>query len=238
METVKNIVGIILVFASVNGFAQKPNNGIYRGKNGFICVNSDTIIMDVHAHGSYYLGVYSMNGDEIVFGKNELIGKNAKILTDKCYPDSIEIMLICKYELIFEEADKYPRQSMRCFFYSDETKGINSKEDGIIYIGVDETKRMFNIENFYVGDRVQFQFNDIFQIPLEYGKRYVISQKYTASALFLDGDTSWLSFKVKKRGKRIEMYHKRAKTKEVFYYEGECDSCLEEFKKQFPGLIE
>lgn len=238
METIRKIIGIILIFGSFNGFTQKPNNGIYRGENGFVCVKSDTIIMDVHAHGSYYMGIYSMDGNKIIFGKNELIGKNATVLTENCSPDSIEIKLICKYELVFEEADKYPRQSMYCLFYSDETKGIESKDNGVIYIGMDETQKMFDIGSFYVGDRVQFQFNDIYQIHLEYGKRYVITQKYNASALFLDGDTSWISFKVKRHGKRIEMYRNGVKKKYVFYYEGECDSCLEEFKRQYPGLIE
>lgn len=238
METVRKIAWIILILANLNGFAQKLNNGIYEGSNGYICVNDTTIIMDIHAHGSYFYGSYSIHDDEVVFGYNNLIGKNATINVEKCSQDSIEIKLICKYELIFEEADKYPRQSMICVFYSDVTQTIDSKDDGYIYIGLDENQNKFNIESFYVCDYVQFSFADKFKIPLEYGTRYVISQKYTASALFLNGDTSWVSFKVKRHGKRIEMYHKRTKTKEIFHYVGECDSCLEEFKKQFPGLIE
>jgi len=238
METLKLLLVCLLVYAGVNCSAQMPNNGIYRYKYGYLCVKDDTIIMDLSSHHSYYMGSFKVDDGELVFDKNVLIGRSGTIQTENCSLDSIEIKLICKYELVFEEADKYPRQSMLCAFSSDETKGVESKDDGIIYIGKDENQNKFNIERFYVCDYCQFQFFDIFQFPLEYGKRYVITQKYNASVMFLYGDTSWISFKVKRHGKRIEMYRDGVKKKDVFYYEGECDSCLEEFKKQFPGLIE
>ncbi|MDO5342042.1 MAG: hypothetical protein Q4F69_06280 [Bacteroidia bacterium] len=238
METVKLLLISLLVFVGVNCSAQNPNNGIYRYNYGYLCIKNDTVIMDFSTHHYYYMGLYKMDEGELILNKNELIGRSGTIHTEKCSPDSIEIKLICKYEIVMEEADKHPRQSMNCGFYSDATKGINSKDDGCIYIGLDENQNKFNIENFYVGDYVQFQFYDIFKVPLEYGKRYVITQKNNASVLFLDGDMSWVSFKVKRHGKRIEMYHKKTKRKRVFHYVGECDSCLEEFSKQFPGLIE
>ncbi|MCQ2319545.1 MAG: hypothetical protein MJZ90_11620 [Bacteroidales bacterium] len=235
----KKIIGIIISFTiCMSCYAQKPRNGIYKESDGYICVSDTIIIMDIHTHRSYFYGSYSIHDDEVVLGYNNLIGKNATINVEKCSQDSIEIKLICKYEIIVEEADKYPRQSMRCIFYSENTKRVDSRNDGCIYIGYDANNNEFNIDEFYIQDYVQFLFADKFKIPLEYGTRYVISQKYTASALFLNGDTSWVSFKVKRHGKRIEMYHKRTKTKEIFHYVGECDSCLEEFSKQFPGLIE
>ena len=92
-------LSLFFIVFNVSLFSQDIKNGVYANDyDDVICIKEDTIFY--HWSRAYYLGPYKFEDGKYYFGKNALLGMNAFVEKEPCSPDSIEIKMIDKYQII------------------------------------------------------------------------------------------------------------------------------------------
>ena len=93
------IISLLFLVLNLTSYSQDIKNGVYANDHDdVICIKNDTLFY--HWCRMYYLGSYKFEDGKYYFGKNALLGMNAFVEKEPCSPDSIEIKMIDKYQII------------------------------------------------------------------------------------------------------------------------------------------
>ena len=250
------IISLLFLVLNLTSYSQDIKNGVYANDHDdVICIKNDTLFY--HWWRMYYLGSYKFEDGKYYFGKNALLGMNAFVEKEPCSPDSIEIKMIDKYQIIpigapMRDSTIYEGESE---FFRIIINGISIKSQ--------DTKGMLISKGQLTDDELtsgfflessgwhMSGFQDYFDFPLEYGTRYIIKQKYYRvfhpflcvgdSNVFNSEYKDYLKIKFKNKGK--ELLYKTSspnwdKYVKLEYISPNVDSCFTEFKNRFPLLFE
>jgi len=244
------ILTLLCIVLGVIANAQILPNGVYTQNpnyGSFICIKNDTILYNF-SRTSWYLGTYQFMDGKYYLNDNMLLGKNAYIEKETCSPDSIEIKCICKYQHFIIDAPMvdstiYEGESdfFRIITNENTFCALNST---IIFISREQISNEELSDGYIYEESGKMSgFFDYFNIPFEFGTRYVFRQKYFHfKPIMIDGiekDSDYLRYDKKHNLiiathgiRRINMYSNRYP-----YYSPNCDSCITAFKNRFPDLF-
>lgn len=246
MKTKQIILLTLLLFLNVSILAQSIQNGVYSNENKFVCIKNDTILR--YDGMFWYKGTFEIKNNKMYFLNNELLGKNTIIEDKHCGFDTIAFKLTTKTKhYIFGEPDYdttvYDVESS-LFTIAIGDSVFHAKKT----IGVLITKEHLSQEQpthrVWVYDEGSFSgFQDFLNIPCEFGKCYMIKQKYhdfRPSLISYDYNDSCIIHYDKKNGELLlnndfstDFQHPVLK-----YVSPNCDSCFNELKNRFPLLFE
>lgn len=246
MKTKQIILLTLLHFLNVSITAQNIQDGVYSNENNFVCVNSDTIIR--YDGMFWYKGTFEIKNNKLYFINNELLGKNAVIKEEQCGVDIIGFKLTTKTKhYVFGEPDNdttvYDVEPSLFTIAIGEAAFHAKKSVGVLITKKQLPKEQLS-RGIWVYDEGSFSgFQDFFNIPVEYGKRYIIKQKYHSFRPLLvnyDYKDSCEIYYDKINGElllnddfRTDIPHTVLK-----YISSNCDSCFNELKNKFPLLFE
>ena len=92
------ILSLFCLLFSLASYSQDIKEGVYTNDNTFLCIYNDTIFYNRERF--LYLGPYKIEDGKYYFGKNALLGMNAFVEKEPCSPDSIEIKMVDKYQIV------------------------------------------------------------------------------------------------------------------------------------------
>ena len=243
------IISLLFLVFNVTSYSQDIKNGVYANDyDDVICIKNDTIFY--HWSRTYYLGPYKLEDGKYYFGKNALLGMNAFVETEPCSPDSIEIKMIDKYQIIpigapMRDSTIYEGESDFYYIIINDWEFESRNMEGIkIPQGVSSEEELSSGFFMISAGWHLSGFQDYFDFPLEYGTRYIIKQKYYKSfypRLSIGDNKDYLKIKFKNKGK--ELWYKTSspnwdKYVKLKYVSPNVDSCFNEFKNRFPLLFE
>ena len=240
------IIIINFVLASMNSCSQNIENGVYTDGRNLICINEDTIVR--YDGLFWYKGLYQITNNKLYLINNEFLGKNALITKEECGSDTIEFILTTKTKhYVFGEPDndttiydvKTPLFTIvlgNTVLHAQKAKGIKI------------TKKQLSPDDISHGVWVYDEgslsgFQDYFNIPIEYGTKYIIKQKY------YDFRPKLVTYDYKDSCEIVyNKYKKTLSLNDDFrtdiphpilkYVSPNCDSCFNELKNRFPKLFE
>ena len=234
----KSFVLIFILHVSMILSAQNIKTGIYTNGSQCLCIKYDTLIY--HDDLYWFKGTYKIANNKLYWGRNVLLGLNANIIQEKCSQDSIEIRLITKH-IGYDTRDTTIYQD-ESFLYdiTINNKSMASRSSSGIYIAKGQFEQFELDSGFHVNDSGH-GFTDFFVIPLKYGTRYVIIQKYYQFRPIPEyGGMKDYSLIKYKNGNVLLKYspsYERHFTT-LKYISPNCDSCINELRNKFPLLFE
>lgn len=241
------IITTIFVLLNTIIYAQSIEPGLYKCANTFIYVEGDTILMNYANSNCLYKGLYSMIDTSIILKENVLLGKNAYIETETCPPDRIEINFICKYQHTLLGAPMvdtaiYEDESDFYYIQLNDWRFESHDKTGIYIIQGQLTQEVLSSGFLLIEAGLCLSgFQDYFNIPLKYGTRYIIKQKYFHSYHPLIINSKYkMSFNMYygKINRNITILNINDQLTKYQYVSPNCDSCTTELNNKFPLLFE
>lgn len=237
-------ITILFVLISLSLDAQKIEPGFYKCENSYVYIEADTIIMKC-MDSFWYKGPFQLLDNNIILGNNVFLGKNAHIIKEECSSDSIEINFICKYQHILLDAPM-----LDSTIYEGESNFYSIRFNNWIFEsnnnGVRIFKGMLSQEDLSGGfllveSGLLSGFQDYFDIPLEFGTRYIIKQKYYKHfhPFIIHGQYK-MSFEMRYDKNNCDIIIIDINNYSTLYHyeKPNCDSCIIELKNNFPLLFE
>lgn len=241
--TTKINVFLIVFLYSLTLKAQILDNGVYsNGYKCYICILNDTLLY-CDGDSYWYIGSYQIKKSKLIWGENYLTGRNVTIIKTHTTSNDIELHLITKrkhYNIGAPSSDTtiYEEESDIYAMIIDKTRIVSKNKNGII-INRGLLPKEFFENGFYLDDSSS-GFFDYFNIPLEYGSRYIVTQKYYNFNPMILYSYKYSKIKYNKRKKEIliKLQPKDKHYSKYKYISSNCDSCFKEFKNRFPLLFE
>lgn len=248
MKKVQFLSVVILILTNVFSCAQHIENGIYSSKHDHLCIQNETILYS-NNDISWYIGTYKILDTVILLGNNELLGKNAIITREQCNKDTIEIRLITKFKnYVFGESDIdttiYQDESPLYQIVINKTILRSRDKEGVFITRGRISQEELSTMGFWAFDEGNLSgFQDYFNIPLEFGTRYIVKQIYhDFSPLLINEQNQQIpEIKYNKNNKEfIITYHNQERDDIITkfkYVTPNVDSCFNELKNRFPLLF-
>lgn len=245
----KHIILLFLLLTHVLLNSQNIKNGMYKNSYAnstyadYICINNDTITICFFNYKSCFKGSYQLKDNQIYLSENALLGRNANIIKEKCSPDSIEIRLVTKHKhyligMPSNDTNIYEYESDLYTMLINNTPLISIDTSGI-YIAKGQFSDQILSRGFMLDDSGA-GFTDYFNIPLEYGTRYIVKQKYYGfrPLIIYTKDYGIIKYNEKKKELKFKLSSKDKHYTRLKYISNNVDSCFNELKNRFPLLFE
>ena len=248
MKKVQILSIVILILANVFSCAQHIENGMYYSKSSHICVRNETLVYSNNL--SCYMGTYKILDSVILLDNNKLLGRNAIITREQCDKDTIEIRLITEFKhYVFGEPNTdttiYQDESPLYQIVINKTILRSRDKEGIFITRGQFHQEELSTMGFWVFDEGNLSgFQDYFNIPLEFGTRYIVKQIYHdfRPLLINEQNQQFPEIKYNKNNKEFTItYHYQERDDlitKLQYVSPNVDSCFNELKNKFPLLFE
>lgn len=238
----KNILSIILIIiCHLTIISQNIDQGLYSNGYEYLCIHHDTILYNDGLY--WYKGACKIEKNRLYFGHNVLCGKNASITKENCSKDSIELKLVTKHKhyligMPSNDTNIYVYESDIYAMYLNKTHFVSRNTNGI-YIAKGQFSDQILSRGFMLDDSGA-GFTDYFNIPLEYGTRYIVKQKYYGfrPLIIYTKDYGIIKYNEKKKELKFKLSSKDKHYTRLKYISNNVDSCFNELKNRFPLLFE
>ncbi|MBQ6084311.1 MAG: hypothetical protein IJK92_08180 [Bacteroidales bacterium] len=236
-----------IVCQYITSCAQGIDNGIYKNGDSFVCVKNDSIIICRNNYFNCYYGSYTSENLRIFLKENILLGRNATIDIEKASDNYIEIKLLSKYknfiigESIDNSYDTTIYQSVSPYYHIliNHNKCIHSDSNQTIRIDKDASMQYDLSKGFLLDDDGRLSnFIDYYKFSLEFGNRYIFSQKYYPFCATLINEQYPQDFELIYKKHKIIQKFSNDYIVEYLFDNSNCDSCFNELKNKFPLLFE
>ena len=242
------ILLLLCLVLSLISCSQHIKNGVYSSKYEYLCVRNDTLLYCDNS--MWYMGPYKLLDNRVFLANNELLGRNAIITGEQCDKDTIELRLITKFKhYVFGGPDTdttiYQDESPLYQIVINKTMLRSRDKEGIFITHGQFSQEELSTMGFWAFDEGNLSgFQDYFNIPLEFGTRYIVKQIYHdfSPLLINEQHQQFPEIKYNKNNKKFTItYHYQERDDlitKLRYVSPNVDSCFNEFKNKFPLLFE
>lgn len=238
----KFIILIFLSFTQLIGVSQNIKNGLYviEGTKQFIYIKGDSISFNLKEFQSiFYYGKYHLLGNSLILEKNCALGKNTIISTSNYDTSYIGIELVeWKHDFLIDELihQSKPYLSKSDLFSVHLHSKVFQSNDTILKISKKQHSDVTSDSSFFFASNTMTGYIDEVNLPLSFGKKYTLTQKYFNCQPAIEGIYPKIILKTK--GKKTFLYYYNESEKKMvrFKHRGDKESCLNALHKLYSDL--